>query len=242
MPLLFSYGTLQQENVQLATFGRRLEGGRDSLVGFRQSMLEMTDPEVIATSGKRHHPIATWSGDPSQQIVGTAFVVAPEELQQADRYETNPAYRRIEARLLSGRDAWVYADARPGHARQEFLLLSRGQWDAHASPEDVQRAIDRFYAWLESHIAAGRMKTGSRLRTDGRLVSRAGITDGPFAETKELVGGYWFVYAGSLDEAAALAADNPCKAFGLSYEIRPLEAQKAVAGSLANETPAAWRR
>ncbi len=123
----------------------------------------------------------------------------------------------------------------------EYLLLSRGQWDADASPRDVQRAIDEFYEWIERHVAEGRMKMGSRLTLERRIVSRSGIVDGPFVETKEWIGGYWFILAASLDEAAALAAQNPCMQYGLNYEIRPLEADKAVAESVANETPSAWR-
>ena len=125
--------------------------------------------------------------------------------------------------------------------QHKFLVLSCGKWDAHASQEDVQRAIDQFYAWLDRNIAEGRMLMGSRLRPEGKRVSRAGIVDGPFAETKELVGGFWFILAGSLDEAADLAAQNPCKQYGLSYEIRPLDPEKALAKSIANETPDAWR-
>jgi gamma-glutamylcyclotransferase (GGCT)/AIG2-like uncharacterized protein YtfP len=112
MPLLFSYGTLQQENVQLATFHRRLEGSPDSLVGFRRTLFEITDPEVVRTSGKTHHPMATHTGLPEDRIAGTVFEITVAELEQADRYETDPAYRRVSARLLSGRIAWVYADAR----------------------------------------------------------------------------------------------------------------------------------
>lgn len=111
MPLLFSYGTLQQENVQLATFGRPLKGTPDALVGFRRTLFEISDAEVIRTSGKTHHPMATWTGVDSDRISGTVFEVTPEEIDQADRYETDPAYRRLNARLLSGREAWVYADA-----------------------------------------------------------------------------------------------------------------------------------
>jgi hypothetical protein len=126
-------------------------------------------------------------------------------------------------------------------ANNEYLVISRGQWDAGASKEEVQRAIDGFYKWFERNRELGRMRPGSRLAQEGKVVSRFSITDGPFAETKELVGGFWFIVAGSLDEAAALAAENPCMAFGLTYEIRPLEAEKAVATSTTNETPAAWR-
>lgn len=57
MPFLFSYGTLQQTNVQLATFGRELTGVSDSLVGYEQSLVAIADPEVVRASGKTHHPI-----------------------------------------------------------------------------------------------------------------------------------------------------------------------------------------
>lgn len=124
----------------------------------------------------------------------------------------------------------------------DYLVISRGQWDDDAAPQVVQQAIDGFYAWYEHNLAIGRMKPGSRLETAARVVSKAAITDGPFAETKELIGGFWFIVAGSLDEAARLAAENPCLACGLTLEIRPLEAARAVATALTNETPAAWRR
>jgi len=123
---------------------------------------------------------------------------------------------------------------------RDFLVISRGQWDATASREQVQSAIDEFYDWYERGLAQGRMKPGSRLENSGRIVSRATITDGPFAETKEIVGGYWFIVAGSLDEAAAIAAENPCIAHGLSLEVRPLEAARASVTAVTNETPAAW--
>jgi hypothetical protein len=54
MPLLFSYGTLQQEHVQLSTFGRLLQGQRDELVGFEPSSVTIEDPQVAAASGKTH--------------------------------------------------------------------------------------------------------------------------------------------------------------------------------------------
>jgi hypothetical protein len=85
------------------------------------------------------------------------------------------------------------------------------------------------------------MKGGSRLTPERRLVSKSGITDGPFAETKELIGGFWFILASTLDEAATLAAQNPCREFGLSFEIRPLDPDKSVAQGNATETPEAWR-
>jgi hypothetical protein len=127
-------------------------------------------------------------------------------------------------------------------SQHEYLVLSRGQWDEHASVSEVQRAIDKFYAWYEANVAAGRMKPGSRLAREGKLVSKASTTDGPFAEIKELVGGYWFIIASSLDEAAALAAENPCLAYGLSLEVRALDPQRATASAVTSETPSVWRK
>ena len=81
------------------------------------------------------------------------------------------------------------------------------------------------------------MKAGQRLAREVRIVSRQGVTDGPFAEAKEIVGGYWFCLAGSLEEAAALSAQNPCLACGLISEIRPIESARASAYEPSNETP-----
>lgn len=109
--LLFSYGTLQLREVQLATFGRELRGSADQLVGFRQSMVKIQDPEVVKTSGKTHHPIVRPTGRAEDRIAGTAFEVTDEELVNADKYEVSD-YKRVAAPLASGRTAWVYVDAR----------------------------------------------------------------------------------------------------------------------------------
>ena len=99
----------------------------------------------------------------------------------------------------------------------EYLVLSRGQWDASSSKEEIQHAIDASYTWHDRMVADGKMKTGSRLMRNGKLVAGRTVTDGPYSETKENVGGYWFVSAHSLEEAARLLADSPCLAHGLFY-------------------------
>jgi hypothetical protein len=119
----------------------------------------------------------------------------------------------------------------------EFLVISRGQWDRDKSPSAIQQAIDAFYSWHAQLVQEGRMKAGQRLATQAKIVSRNGVTDGPFAETKEVIGGYWFVLATSLTEAAEIAAQNPCLACGLTYEIRPIELDRASAYKVTNETP-----
>jgi hypothetical protein len=121
----------------------------------------------------------------------------------------------------------------------EYLVLSRGQWDKSAAKEDIEAAIGEFYDWLEQNVDAGRMKGGSRLSTEIAIVSKSGITDGPFGEAKEVFGGYWFIVARNLREAAEVAAKNPCARYGLRYEIRPLERDRASAYNVTNETPTA---
>jgi hypothetical protein len=119
----------------------------------------------------------------------------------------------------------------------DYLLLSRGQWDPRKSKEEIQAAIDDFYVWYDRLVAEGRLKPGHRLATGSKLVTRTGITDGPFTEAKEVIGGYWFIVAGSLQEAAALAGQNPCLACGLSCEVRPIELERGSAYRVTNETP-----
>ena len=111
MPLLFSYGTLQQEDVQMSTFGRLLHGQPDELIGFEQSVLRIEDPQFVATSGTAHHAIVKFNGRDDSRVSGTVFEVSDGELANADQYE--PAgYKRVSAALASGKRAWVYADAR----------------------------------------------------------------------------------------------------------------------------------
>ncbi len=109
--LLFSYGTLQLEAVQLSTFGRKLVGTPDELPGFAQSMVKIEDAEVVATSGKTHHPIVAFTGRDTDTVPGTVFQITAEELRNADTYEVS-AYTRVAAILRSGARAWVYVDAR----------------------------------------------------------------------------------------------------------------------------------
>src|SRR6218665_946718 len=98
--LLFSYGTLQQEDVQKASFGRLLGGRTDALPGFKQTMIAISDPEVVRTSGKAYHPIVT-PGEATDSVPGMVFEITAEELAAADSYEVSD-YRRVAATLASG--------------------------------------------------------------------------------------------------------------------------------------------
>lgn len=105
--LLFSYGTLQQPEVQEANYRRRLEGTPDTLCGYRLVPLPITDPEVVRISGKAVHTIARRTGDPNDLIPGVVFRLSEEELAATDRYEVD-VYGRVEVALASGLRAWVY--------------------------------------------------------------------------------------------------------------------------------------
>ena len=110
MENLFSYGTLQKESVQLTTFHRVLKGEPDLIVGYKLSMIEITDPGALATSGESHHPILRYTGKVSDMVRGTVFKITSKELEQADEYEVSD-YKRVAVPLRSGGKAWVYVAA-----------------------------------------------------------------------------------------------------------------------------------
>jgi len=109
---LFSYGTLQTESVQLSTFGRRLEGNPDALIGYRLRMIQILDQEFVATSGAEYHRTLEFTGNAADVVEGTVFSVTEEELKQADAYEPD-GYERVRANLRSGTVAWVYLNRTP---------------------------------------------------------------------------------------------------------------------------------
>ena len=104
---LFSYGTLQTESVQLSTFGRRLSGSRDALVGYCLRMIKIEDQDFVVTSGAEYHRTLAFTGSASDLVEGTVFSVTQQELEQADAYEPD-GYERIRVKLRSGTEAWMY--------------------------------------------------------------------------------------------------------------------------------------
>jgi len=108
--LLFSYGTLQQAEVQRATFGRELTGHRDAIVGYELDYVTITDPHVLATSGSDRHPILRPTDRADARVDGTVFAINEAELAAADDYEVDD-YHRVSVPLRSGATAWVYVFA-----------------------------------------------------------------------------------------------------------------------------------
>lgn len=112
----FAYGTLQQEAVQLSTFGRRLEGKPDALVGYTLAIMEIQDQSFAATSGSAHHRTIQFTGMASDVVEGTVFELSKKELEQADAYEPTD-YKRVLVQTKSGIDSWVYLNGiAPGNA------------------------------------------------------------------------------------------------------------------------------
>ena len=112
MPLLFSYGTLRQADVQLSTFGRLLQGQRDELPGFEQSLVKIENPRVVATAARTHYANVTFNGRRDSRVFGAVYEITDAELIAVDEYEKRSSYKRIAVTLASGKEAWVYVDAR----------------------------------------------------------------------------------------------------------------------------------
>ncbi len=107
MPNLFSYGTLQLEQVQLETFNRILKGEKDALIGYELKMLEITDPEVLRKSNQQFHPILEFSGNETDIVEGMLYEVTEDEILKADEYEVDD-YQRIETNFKSGKKGFIY--------------------------------------------------------------------------------------------------------------------------------------
>lgn len=103
---LFSYGTLQEAEVQLATFGRRLAGQPDTLIGYVLKIIQIQDEDFAVKNGAQQRNLH-FTGIDSDSVDGMVFRVTKRELELADSYE--PAeYKRVLVKLSSGLDAWVY--------------------------------------------------------------------------------------------------------------------------------------
>ena len=104
---IFSYGTLQLAEVQLETFGRKLEGKTDALPGHKLVMITITDEEFVIKSGTANHRNLQFTGNSADVVEGMVFKVTNNELEQADSYEPE-GYERVKVHLRSGGNAWVF--------------------------------------------------------------------------------------------------------------------------------------
>jgi hypothetical protein len=110
-------------------------------------------------------------------------------------------------------------------AKTEYLLLVRGEdWDKGLSAEHLQEAMGKAMAWFDGLHKTGRIKAGQPLGPEGKVVTgKAGVvSDGPFAEAKEVVGGYLVLQVADEAEAVAIARSNPMLELGMTIEVRPV--------------------
>lgn len=106
---------------------------------------------------------------------------------------------------------------------QYMLLIHNGDWQ-ELSAEQMQQTIQRYIAWARKLSEQGRMVAGDELKDDGRkLVAKNGqVVDGPFTETKDLIGGYFIIKAADYDEAVEITKECPTFAHGGSVQIREI--------------------
>jgi hypothetical protein len=121
----------------------------------------------------------------------------------------------------------------------EYMLLFRGTMlDKGLSPQAMQDVVSRWMAWYERLVRDGRAVTGRPLTTAGKVVSGRGgrnVADGPFAESKEAIGGYFLLNVADFDEAVAIAKQCPGLDHGLQVEVRQVAEQCQVAQRAAQE-------
>lgn len=107
------------------------------------------------------------------------------------------------------------------------LLLFRdspGRYQA-MSPQERQDLLERWNSWHDRLVAAGKLQQGHPLEPEGRVVTGPlgdRVIDGPFAESKESVGGFFLLTVADIDEATAIARECPGLEYGLSVEVRPV--------------------
>jgi hypothetical protein len=123
-----------------------------------------------------------------------------------------------------------------------YMLLYRSdEWYSKLSREELRKLMDQNKAWIERLTAQGKAKPGRALERTGAIVfGRNGrfVTDGPFAESKEAIGGYLVLDVETIEEAIAIAQSSPGLAYGGSIEVRPVVEEcplEARARELARE-------
>jgi hypothetical protein len=131
----------------------------------------------------------------------------------------------------------------PSPAASSFLLLFRNagpDTHAHLTREQQDQLARQWNAWYEGLAAQGKVQHGRPLGLGGRVVAGAHgerVTDGPYAEAKEVVGGYFFLTVANIDEATEIAKKCPSLPLGLTVEVRPVVDVSPVLEGVAGRPP-----
>ena len=104
---------------------------------------------------------------------------------------------------------------------EKFMLIFHGGIKHDASPEALQANMGQWMAWVEQLNKEGRYVSGEPLLLGGKLVTSAtSVTDGPYTEGKEVVGGYFIINAASIEDAAEICKDYPDFEYGGQVQVR----------------------
>ena len=104
---------------------------------------------------------------------------------------------------------------------EKFMLIFHGGVASNASPEQMQANMGKWMAWIDKLNKDNRYVSGEPLHPGGKLINgRKSVTDGPFTEGKEIVGGFFIVNAKDYDEAVALCDDYPDYDLGGKIQVR----------------------
>lgn len=106
------------------------------------------------------------------------------------------------------------------------------------SPAQREQCLDEWNGWYEGLVAAGKVQHGNPLEPVGRVVSGSNgrVVDGPFAEAKEAIGGYFYLTVSDFDEATEIARRCPNLKYGMTVEVRPVAPVCPLAKLLGHET------
>lgn len=116
-----------------------------------------------------------------------------------------------------------------------YLLIFRGtDWYNGLSPEDMQQVTDHWMAWFNGLKDEGKCVAGNPLEREGKIIGKNGriVSDGPFAEAKETIGGYFLLRVGTMDEAVVIAQQCPGLPYGIRVEVRPVAGECPIAEEL----------
>ena len=121
----------------------------------------------------------------------------------------------------------------------KYMLIFRGTlWYKGLAPEQMQQVTDQWMAWFNRLKDQGRVLAGNPLEPEGRVVSGKNVrvvSDGPFAESKETIGGYFLLRVATMDEAVAIAQECPGLPYGIRMEVRPVAGECPAAEQLRSE-------
>jgi hypothetical protein len=119
-----------------------------------------------------------------------------------------------------------------------YMLLFRGtELRKSLSPEEMQKVSEDWMAWFRRLTEQGKAVAGNPLEREGKIVSgkERVVSDGPFAESKEAIGGYFLLDVATMNEALAIAKECPGLPYGIRVEVRPIAGECPITAEVQRE-------